>query len=120
MTKQKMVTMIAGVLVSYENWSTADITNVWLASSNRDLAELPSLAFGLELASELPLHLLFPAGGVQPPVMNGVVTNEPAVVDLDQSTQAQLVAADQLSQVLALLQGQKVAMSAMETYLHNL
>ncbi len=87
-----------------------------------------SMAFGLELTSEPPVHLFFPAGGVLPPVVNGVVTNEPAVAGSNQSTQVQLATGDQMAQMLAgpLLQGQKaamdeqkVAMSTMETSLCN-
>ncbi len=80
---------------------------------------MSSIAFGLELVAELPVRLLFLAGGVLLPPVNGAATNEPAAAGSDHATESQPAAGDHMSQVLALLQGQKVAMSTMETSLCN-
>ncbi len=64
MMKQKMVMTIAGAVASFDDWSTANVTNVCLAASCQDSAEVSSLAFGLELVTDSLVHLLFPAGGV--------------------------------------------------------
>ncbi len=61
-TKQKMALTVSSALVDYEGWLTADVSNVWLASSNKDLADLSLLAFGLELSVVPPICLFFPAG----------------------------------------------------------
>ncbi len=63
-TKQKMAVMIVSLLVSHEEWSTADVTNVQLASSSQDLANPSMLTFGLELVADPPTHLFFPPGGM--------------------------------------------------------
>ncbi len=76
MTKQKTAMATMGAVTSLDGWSMADITNVHLAASCRDSAEGSSLAFGLELVTEPPVHLFFPADGVLPPGGNEAVANE--------------------------------------------
>ncbi len=71
LTKPRMAALITGALVPHEGWATAVLGNVRLASSNRDSADLSTLAFGLELSMEPPVHLFFPAGGVVPAAVAG-------------------------------------------------
>ncbi len=93
--------------------------NVHLAASCQDSAEVSSLAFGLELVTELPVLLFFPAGGVPPPGGNEAVANEQASANMDHSAPSQPAGSDQMLQVLALIQGQKAVMSMMELSLRN-
>ncbi len=77
-TKLKMAAIIVGALPSHEGWASATLSNVQLASSSRDVADLPSLAFSLELLIESPLRLFFPAGGVLPPAAEPEVEQQNA------------------------------------------
>ncbi len=113
-TKPKMAAIIAGALSSCEGWATATLSNVHLASSSRDTADLASLAFGLELSIESPLQLFFPAGGIPP-----LVVDKPEVEVVPQNVhgvglvppQPPTAPAKQMTAILALLQEQKMAMS---------
>ncbi len=71
LTKPRMAALIAGALATHEGWATSVLGNVYLASSGRNSADLSSLVFGLELASDSPIRLFFPAGGVIPVAENG-------------------------------------------------
>ncbi len=65
-----MASIIIRALAVREGWALATLSNVWLASSSQDAADLASLAFGLEFSIKSPLRLFFPAGGVLPPDAN--------------------------------------------------
>ncbi len=102
LTKPQMAAFIAGALTSHEGWSTSDLGNVHLASSSRDSSDLLSLAFGLELMSESPIRLFFPAGGV-PAVANGP-ENEAVPPNIDAAATEQPLGTRDLAAILATVQ----------------
>ncbi len=66
LTKPRMAALIAGTLTPHKGWAMAELTNVRLASSSQDAADLSSFVFGLELVSDSPIRLFFPRWGRPP------------------------------------------------------
>ncbi len=100
----QMATLIIGALVPCKGWATAELGNVRLASSSRNSLDLLQLSFGLELGSEPPTRLFFPAGGVAPAAANGP-GNEAVLQNADAATTEQLPAAPDLAAILAAISG---------------
>ncbi len=123
LTKPKMASIIVGALATHEGWASAILFNVRLASLSCDVADLTSLAFGLELSSESPLLLFFPAGGIPPQAVD-----EPEVDAALQDVngvgpvppQPPAAPAEQMTAILALLQEQKMALGDQKVALQRL
>ncbi len=95
-----MAALIVGALVPHKGWATSELSNIHLASSSHDSPDLLSLAFGLELTSEPPVRLLFPAGGVT--LTAGVGPEEEvAPPNADAATTKQPLGAPDLAAILA-------------------
>ncbi len=106
--KPRMAALIAGALATHDGWAASELGNIHSASSSRDSVNLSSLAFGLELISESPVRLFFPAGGIVPVAENGP-ENEAALLNADAAA-AQQPSAPDLVTILVTMQKQTMTM----------
>ncbi len=103
LTKPRMAALIINALVSHEGWATSELGKVHLASSSWDSPNLPSLAFDLELTSEFPVRLFFPAGGVTRAAEDGP-KNGVALPNADAAAAKQLPGVPDLAAILVAVQ----------------